>query len=61
MVEFQTTRRVGSVLKVVSSWRVMLRLRLKEQVPGPRLLEPKGTICHLTGQTRPWLVSLAEH
>lgn len=61
MVEFQTTRRIGPVLKMVSSLRELLRLRLKEQMPGPRLLEPKGTICHLTGQTRPWLVSLTEH
>lgn len=31
---------------------------LKEELPGPRLLEPVGTICHLTWQTRPRLVAL---
>jgi hypothetical protein len=34
---------------------------LEVELPGPRLLEPVGTICHLTGQTRPWLISLAEY
>lgn len=58
MVEFQSPRGVGPVVNGVSLVRVLLRLRLEEERPGPRLLEPVGTICHLTGQTRPWLVSL---
>lgn len=33
----------------------MLLLRLKVELPGPRLLEPVGTICHLTRQTEPWV------
>lgn len=36
----------------------MLWLCLKGKRPGPRLLEPVGTICHLTWQTKPWLISL---
>lgn len=61
MVEFQSSRRIGPVLNVVSLVRVLLRLRLEVERPGPRLLEPVGTICHLTGQTRPWLISLAKN
>ena len=34
-------------------------LRLEVKLPGPRLLEPVGTICHLPWQTRP-KVSFAE-
>lgn len=44
--------RVGSVTNEVSLVR-MLRLCLEVKLPGPRLLEPVGTICHLTWQTRP--------
>ena len=54
MVELQTARRISPVLNGMSG---VLRLRLEVELPGPRLLEPVGTICHLTGQTRPWLVS----
>lgn len=36
----------------------MLLLRLKVELPGPRLLEPVGTICHLTRQTGPWVTFL---
>ena len=39
----------------------LLWLCLEVELPGPRLLEPVGTICHLTGQTRPWLISLAKY
>lgn len=36
---------------------ILLRRGLEVELPGPRLLEPVGTICHLTWQTRPRLVS----
>jgi hypothetical protein len=45
----------------VSLVRVLLRLSLEVELPGPRLLEPVGTICHLTWQTRPCVVSLVEN
>jgi hypothetical protein len=61
VVEFQSARRIGPVLKGVSLVRVLLRLRLEVERPGPRLLEPVGTICHLTGQTRPCLIALAKN
>lgn len=62
MVELQSTRRIGPVLNGISLVRMLLlRLCLEVELPGPRLLEPVGTICHLTGQTRPWLISLAKY
>lgn len=61
-VEFQSPRRrVGPVSNDVSLVRVLLRLSLEVELPGPRLLEPVGTICHLTWQTRPCVVSLVEN
>lgn len=60
MAELQSTRRIGPVWNGVSLVRVLLRLCLEVELPGPRLLEPVGTICHLTGQTRPWFISLAD-
>ena len=61
-VEFQSTRRgIGPVSNNVSLMRVLLCLSLEVELPGPRLLEPVGTICHLTWQTRPCVVSLVEN
>lgn len=62
VVEFQSTRRrIGPVSNDVSLVRVLLCLSLEVELPGPRLLEPVGTICHLTWQTRPCFVSLVEN
>jgi len=61
VVELQSTRRIGPVWNGVSLVRVLLRLSLEVELPGPRLLEPVGTICHLTGQTRPWFISLVDN
>lgn len=60
VIEFQSTRGVRSVVKV-SLVCVLLRLCLEQEWPGPRLLEPIGTICHLTGQTKSRCVSLVDH
>lgn len=61
-VEFQSTSRgIGPVSNDVSLMRVLLCLSLEVKLPGPRLLEPVGTICHLTWQTRPCVVSLMEN
>jgi hypothetical protein len=61
-VEFQSTRwGIGTVSNDVSLMRVLLCLSLEVELPGPRLLEPVGTICHLTWQTRPCFVSLVEN
>lgn len=61
-VEFQSTRRgIGPVPNDVSLMRILLCLSLEVELPGPRLLEPVGTICHLTWQTRPCVVSLMEN
>lgn len=62
VIELQSSvRRTGSVAKEVSLMCVLLRLRLKEELPGPRLLEPVGTICHLTWQTRPEMILVARY
>lgn len=61
-VEFQSTRRgIGPVSNDVSLMRILLCLSLEVELPGPRLLEPVGTICHLMWQTRPCVVSLMEN
>lgn len=53
--KFDLPPRVSSGSKEMSLVGVLnelLRLCLEVELPGPRLLEPVGTICHLTWQTR---------
>lgn len=53
VVEFQSSSRGACA---VADKVTLVLLRLKEVLPGPRLLEPVGTICHLTWQTRPCVI-----
>ena len=54
VVEFQTWSR--GACAVADKVTLVRLLRLKEVLPGPRLLEPVGTICHLTWQMKPCVI-----